>query len=131
MNEALHWHAYAHTGPIGGPSPGTSAKGEHGDYWLRRPASDIVATFTRPEDAEAWMRAQAEHHPALLPADAESSLLYLRQILHDKPHKTPSLYYADRHERMVERYLVPCPRPSWEHNPTHRPPPCPLGRRRP
>lgn len=126
--EGLHWHAYAYTGPSDQTEPGYYATGERGDYWLRRPSSAIRATFERPEDAEAWMRAEAEANPPLLEADRAGDLLYLRQYLHVEQHRTPSLHYVDRHDRLVKRYLVPCPRPLWKPNRSHQPPPCPLRR---
>ncbi|MCM1964816.1 hypothetical protein [Streptomyces sp. G1] len=128
--DVLHWHAYAWTGPAEDREPGEHAPGQEGDYWLRRPASVIRATFTTPEAAEAWMRAEAAAYPAELEADSAHSLLYLRQFLHDEPYRTPSLFYRDRFERLVRRYLVPCPRPAVSHYPKHKPPPCPLGRGR-
>ncbi|AZM91421.1 hypothetical protein [Streptomyces sp. W1SF4] len=124
-----HWHAYGYTGPRGYfPHHERDAPTDPAS-WLGRPASEIMATLSGPEDAEAWMRQQlaalpgAEGEPGYL-----SASLYLRENLYAAQSTTAWASYRDRHDRHVLRLLAACPQPSVRRYPWEKPPPsCPLG----
>ncbi|MFF4330681.1 hypothetical protein ACFYZT_29760 [Streptomyces sp. NPDC001591] len=136
--DELHWHAYAYTGRRE-DTPTNAEAPLDADDWLRRSPDEIVATFTEPEQAAAWMRQQLRAYPPWSEGDIgfADATLYTRQRLYAAQDQAPSASYPDRHGRIILRILAPCPRPRStilppEPYPWETPaPPCPLARPEP
>jgi hypothetical protein len=128
-----HFHAYAYTGRaftdgevLKGNAPSNYAPFLIAD-WLKRPAQQVIETFTEPELAAKWLRGQMEAHP---PIDAESfsvdtRIRYAERTLRqDAGADVVWGYYSGG--QYVSRAMICCPRGKGQQAGTERIS-CPVG----
>lgn len=128
-----HFHAYAYTGQayfdgqvMKGLAPPNYAPFLITD-WLKRPAHQVIETFTDPDLAAKWLRGQMEERP---PIDAESFTVdarigYVEETLRQEAGADVAWgYYSGG--QYVSRAMISCPRVETTPGGTTRIP-CPVG----
>ncbi|MFC7791946.1 hypothetical protein [Streptomyces cinereoruber] len=111
-----HWHAYAYTGRSypdsairRGEVPADHPPIEIKD-WLRRPAAQVVATYTGVEEAASWIEGELTQNP---PVDQEhfpvwDRLQRVRETLRLTAGNDVVLGYYSKAQQYVSRALIAC-----------------------
>lgn len=116
-----HWHAYARTSPPDFEADDPAGTPNCRDWWLARPAYEVVATHYDARTAAQWMaREMSRHRPFCrdAPYGWRESRGSVPADLTGWPQEMACAHYLDEAGRWVLRILAPCTGPV----------PCPTGK---
>ncbi|GAA2947961.1 hypothetical protein ACFPN0_15405 [Kitasatospora cinereorecta] len=111
-----HWHAYAYTGRAytdsavrKGEAPSNYAPFMIKD-WLRRPAQQIIESFTEPDVAAKWLRGEMEKAPPLQVASfsIDERVAYAEQTLRQTAGADVVWGYYSSTGQYVSRAVIRC-----------------------